>query len=179
MNLIVDRQIELKELAVDDADVIFKTIDSQREYLGEWLPFIAHTKAQSDTENFIKAVCQQAIEERERTYTIWFENEFAGLIGFKGTDRLNGKTEIGYWLSQHFQKRGIVTASVKFLCRYAFKKLGMNRVQIKCAVGNVASEKIPIKLGFIFEGIERAGERVSEQLYFDLKVYSLLRSDNV
>ena len=29
------------------------------------------------------------------------------MIGFKDTDKLNKKTEIGYWLSEKFQKQGI------------------------------------------------------------------------
>jgi len=37
--------------------------------------------------------------------------------------------------------------------------MDMNRVQIRCGVGNDKSSAIPRRLGFTFEGIERAGER--------------------
>jgi ribosomal-protein-serine acetyltransferase len=52
----------------------------------------------------------------------------------------------------------------------------MNRVQIKVAVGNERSAKIPKRLGFQFEGIEREGEFHSNK-YFDLKVFSKLKKE--
>ena len=179
MILEVTPEIMLREIDLKDAAVIFNTIDKQRNYLGQWLPFVEHTKSKADTESFIKAVGNVPHEQKELIFTVWFKGEFAGLVGFKATDRINSKTEIGYWLSQPFQKKGIVITSVKYLCNYAFTRLGINRIQIKCAVGNDSSKRIPEQLGFIFEGIERSGERIDEHTYFDLEVYSLLRSDNV
>ncbi len=179
MTIDINKQVSLRLLQREDAKVIFKTIDKQRDYLGEWLPFVAITKEQSHTEAFIKSMLQQPVAERELIFVIWCDEVFAGIIGFKETDRLNRKTEIGYWLSESFQKKGIVTASVHVLCKYAFEKLALNRVQIKCAVGNIPSQKVPERLGFTFEGVERAGERFSEKVYFDLNVYSLLKSDTV
>lgn len=63
------------------------------------------------------------------------------------------------------------------LLQLAFEKLNINRVQIRCAVGNSASSNIPKCLGFIFEGIEREGELLSTGKYSDLEVYNLLKTD--
>jgi ribosomal-protein-serine acetyltransferase len=110
-------------------------------------------------------------------FVIRHGGNFAGLIGLKGSDIINRKTEIGYWLSRHYQGKGIMTASVRELCRYTFNELGFNRIQIKCAVGNLKSKKIPQRLGFQFEGIEREGEILSGGIYTDIEVFSMLRSD--
>ncbi|WP_439183691.1 GNAT family N-acetyltransferase [Carboxylicivirga taeanensis] len=177
MNIIVNSNIVLRPLKQADATVIFTTIDQQREYLGQWLPFVTSTQQPRDTEEFIKGVVQQPVEQRELIFTIWFHNEFAGIIGFKDTDSINSKSEIGYWLSEPCQKNGIITQCVRVLCNHAFNKLGLHRLQIKCAVGNLSSQKIPERLGFTFEGIERAGERFDADTYFDLKIYSKLKSD--
>lgn len=40
--IIVNENIELQELSTEHIMPIFTTIDSQREYLREWLPFIIH-----------------------------------------------------------------------------------------------------------------------------------------
>jgi len=154
----IDTEIELKQLEQSDSIDIFKTIDSQREYLGEWLPFVEFTKDVSDTERFVDSVVNAPEDRFEYVFAIRRQNEFIGIIGFKGTDKVNKKTEIGYWLSEKFQKQGIITKSVERLCDFAFNKQGINRVQIKCAVGNKPSIRIPQKSGFKFEGIERDGE---------------------
>ena len=52
----------------------------------------------------------------------------------------------------------------------------MNRIQIKCGVGNQKSSSVPKRLGFIFEGIERHGERHHFN-FIDLEVYSLLKKE--
>ena len=119
-----------------------------------------------------------AAEDRfEYVFAIRNQNEFIGLIGLKSTDKVNKKTEIGYWLSEKYQKQGIMTKSVSKLCDFAFNELGINRIQIKCAVGNDPSKNIPKRLNFKFEGIERDGELLTGNVYTDLEVYSKLKND--
>lgn len=171
----ITQNIVLVPLGLGDAQQIFDAINTQREYLGKWLPFVESTTSVDDVQCFVNyALCNA---HSEPTYTIRKSGEFIGLIGFKATDKLNRKTEIGYWLSEQFQGQGIMTKSVIALCRYAFNELEMNRVQLKCAVGNSASSAIAKRVGFTLEGVERAGEYVRESNYFDLEIYSLLKTE--
>ena len=170
----VSPDILLKELAAADAQVIFGTIDAQRSYLGEWLPFVPFTTDVSFTEAFVNTYVGSP--RNNPTFTIWYKGAFAGLIGFKDSDYDNEKTEIGYWLSEAFQHKGIVTLACQKLIEFAFDELQMNRIQIKVAEANTKSRNIPERLGFHFEGIERCGEKHANG-YFDLCVYSLLKSD--
>lgn len=177
MTLKINSEIELRQLEPTDANDIFNTIDTEREYLGKWLPFMAFTKALSDSEEFVNAAVHAQEDRFEYIFTIRKQGKFIGLIGFKDTDEQNRKTEIGYWLSEKYQKQGIVTKSVEKLCDFAFNEQGLNRIQIKCAVGNTASKNIPKRLGFKLEGIERHGELLSDGIFTDLEVYSRLKSD--
>ena len=172
----VNTNIELETVKLSMTDVIFETIDRNRDFLNRWLPFVEMTQSKSDTESFIKSVVNQPGRKRDEVYSIWYKQELAGLIGFKETDWINRKTELGYWLAKRMQGKGIITACTEKLIRFAFHKLNMNRIQIKVAVGNSKSSAVPKKLGFQFEGIERDGER-HQNTYFDLEVYSLLKSD--
>lgn len=175
LTLFVDDHLYLKQLETPDALTIFETINSQRDYLRQWLPFVDHTQEIGDTIQFIKTVNQ----DKERVFVLKYEEQFAGLIGFRDTDKSNKKSEIGYWLSEPFQKKGIVTNAVKVLVKYAFDELNMNRIEIKCAVGNAPSKRIPQRLGFSFEGIIRQGELFPDGRFVDLECYSLLRHDMV
>lgn len=177
MNLRVDSEIQLRRLQLSDADDIFKIIDSQRKYLGKWLPFVDKTEDVSSIKEFISYVRSKPEERSEFAYSIRKNDELVGLIDIKTTDLLSKKTEIGYWLSEDFQRQGIMTRSVQRICEYAFNDLNLNRVQIKCATGNMASKNIAKKLGFKLEGIERDGELLSNNEYVDLEIYSKLKSD--
>jgi ribosomal-protein-serine acetyltransferase len=169
--LYVSEKLLLRQIEMADAEPVFETINSQRQYLRKWLPFVDLTKQLDDTRNFIRGI----YNDQELVFVIQYEGEFAGLIGFRGTDRANRKTEIGYWLSEPFQHKGIATESVKRLVKFAFEKLQLNRVEINCAVGNLPSKKIPQRLGFQFEGIERDGELLSDAVFADIERYSLCK----
>ena len=173
----VKDNILLKELELTDAEHIFKAIDSQREYLGEWLPFVEFTKSVKDSLDYVNSVVTMPEECKERQFAIFCGDDFAGLAGFKGTDKINRKSEIGYWLKEEFQHRGIMTKSVRALIKFGFSELDLNRIQIKCAPENVKSRKIPQRLGFTLEGIERDSEFVKEGLFRDAEVWSLIKKD--
>lgn len=175
-SLTVNRNIRLEGIKPSMANEIFETIESNRDYLQIWLPFVHQTHTVSDTEEFIKSVINQPPKKKDEVFGIWYKNNFAGLIGLKDTDWINQKTEFGYWLSEEMQGNGIINQCVEKLIRYAFQKLRINRIQIKTAVGNSRSAAIPKRLGFYFEGIERAGEK-HNQTFLDLEVYSLLKAN--
>lgn len=166
-------EISLRPLQADDANDIYNTITAQREYLGLWLPFVVGTTSVE----VIQAFVDSTVGADDKTYTIRDGDKFVGLIGFKATDKANRKTEIGYWLSKEYQRQGIMTRAVERLCKYAVEELELNRVQIKCAVGNTPSSNIPKRIGFKFEGIERAGELFPNGSFADIEVYSLLKNE--
>lgn len=70
-----------------------------------------------------------------------------------------------------------MTRCVRCLCEWAVQYRGMQRIQIRCAVGNVPSNAIPKRLGFRWEGIERAGELMISGEYANLNVYSILKNE--
>lgn len=94
----VDSEVELKQLEPRDSIDIFHTIDSQRDYLGKWLPFVEFTQKLSDTEKFVDTVVNAPKEKFEYVFAIRKCKDFVGLIGFKDTDKFNKrqKSVIGF-----------------------------------------------------------------------------------
>lgn len=174
-DIIVSDSITLKILSLLDYQAIYYGIDQNRVFLRKWLPFVDSTKSDKDTLAFVKSVVDD-VERRQEIFTIWYEGEFAGLIGLKDIDYLNRKLEIGYWLIERMTGKGIMTLSVEALINFVFVKLEMNRIQIKCAIGNKESSAIPKRLSFHFEGVERQGERHQER-YLDLEIYSIVKKE--
>lgn len=169
----VSDDIVLYPLSVDDIFKIFNTLNDEREYMREWLPFVDATHAVEDTANFVNHVLQT----EDKQFTIYYEDKFVGLVGFKDTDRTNKKTEIGYWLSQFAQGKGIMMKSVLRLLELAFTEMDINRIQIKVAVDNHKSRRIPEKLGFQIEGVERDGELLVDGAFTNIAVYSFLKKE--
>lgn len=170
----VDAEVLLREVTLDEVQPIFTTLIRERDYFSEWLPFVEHTKELSDTIDFVESIIHG--NPHNLTCTIYYKNHFVGLVGLKDTDMINKKTEIGYWLSENYQKKGIMTRACQAVINYAFDVLDVNRIQIKAATGNLKSQQVAERLGFKREGIEREGEYHSRG-YVDLVVFGLLKSE--
>jgi RimJ/RimL family protein N-acetyltransferase len=91
-------------------------------------------------------------------------------------DWANRATSIGYWIAESSQGRGTVTEAVRALTKHAFEVWKLNRVEIRAATGNTRSAAIPLRLGYVQEGVLRQVERHGET-YEDLAVYSMLATD--
>jgi len=85
--------------------------------------------------------------------------------------------EVGYRI---FRKedmgKGYASDALRTLVRYLFKTRHFNRLQLTLNVGNLGSEKVAVKCGFIKEGIAR-GASSENGVIMDIAVYSLLRGE--
>ncbi|HEY4788549.1 MAG TPA: GNAT family protein [Bacteroidales bacterium] len=173
----IEEDIRLERLNHTHAQGIFNLINSNREYLRKWLTFVDSTRNLKDTEDYISYIEKSSANPNsEVVIAILIKDNLMGIMGIKKVDWANRIAEIGYWLGEEYQGRGIITKSCRAILDYAFGQMGVNRVEIKCGVGNERSCHVPQRLGFTFEGIERDGELVNGQ-YIDLEVYSLLRRE--
>lgn len=162
----------LRGVQADDAPDIFTSIDSQRAYLGYWLPFVATTHRIEQTR---EVVANMIADTANPVFTLRDAGAFAGLIGFKSADAQTRSIEIGYWLREEQQGKGIMAAAVKALCDYAFRQMDMQHVEIRCGMFNLRSNRIPQRLGFYRTRIEIGGEQLSNGEWIDLNVYRLDR----
>jgi ribosomal-protein-serine acetyltransferase len=172
----IDEDLVLKKISLESAGHIFQAINSDREHLRRWLPFIDHTRKKEDTEIFIKSILHTTCPKRDLIYEIWMSDNFIGLVALKEIDKWNGKTEIGYWIHSDFEGKGFMTRSCRALIDLSFSSLGLNRVELKVATGNARSGLVAERLNFKMEGIEREGEQHNKS-HLDLIVYSILKKE--
>jgi ribosomal-protein-alanine N-acetyltransferase len=64
-------------------------------------------------------------------------------------DLKNGTAVLGYRVAQHVAGRGVATATVRELCRLAAADHGLRTLKAATARGNVASQKVLAKAGFV------------------------------
>ena len=166
----------LRLLEEADAKPLHRLVSANRAYLAEWLPWAAgETRVETHLE-FIRAALRQLEGDNGFQTAIVDGGELAGVIGFHRIDWANRATSIGYWIAAANQGRGTVTEGVRAVTTYAFDVWDLNRVEIRAAVGNVRSAAIPLRLGFVDEGVARQSERHGDE-FKDLAVYSMLARD--
>src|SRR6267378_3375084 len=154
----VDDDIELCLLEERHAQELFDLVDANRAHLRAWLPWVDYETSVEDSKAFIKSALRQFASNDGFQLGIRYRGQLAGLIGYHPINWSNRKVEIGYWLAESFQGRGLMTKACKTLITYAFDELGLNKVSVQCATGNSRSCAIPKRLGFTREGILRDAE---------------------
>lgn len=124
----VYEDVTMREARLDDAALVWQAIYDHRDYLKTWLPFVLRLHTVEDEEAFLREVLAVPFEERNLVMVIEKKGVFCGLIGFVTTDRVNHRTEIGYWLLPEFQGQGIMTRCVRCLCEWAVQYRGHGNV---------------------------------------------------
>ena len=148
----------------------FEIIDSQRTYFSKWLPWVANY-SQDDADSFVSRSLHGYAEGKSLTCSIFYHGEIVGNISFNTINHDLKKVEIGYWLSQDYQGKGIMTRAVKAMLAIAKNELDVELAVIKASEGNLPSRAIPERLGFSFDGIIKNAERVNSKI-LDHAIYT-------
>lgn len=168
-----DIPAELRLLESSNAEALFALVDRNRGHLREWLPWLDGNTTLADSEAFLRYSSEQHAGNRGFQAGIWYKSELAGVIGYHPIDWQNRTAMIGYWLGLEFTGKGIMTFACRAFVDHAFTEYKLNRVEIRCATGNVKSCAIPLRLGFLKEGLIRDGEWLHDH-FVDLAVYGML-----
>lgn len=168
--------LELRQLTLADADLVFAVADRNRAYLREWLPWVDRTHSAFEVREFIGRVTEQHEAGLGPNTGIWLEGELVGSVGCHPIDWNNRQCSIGYWIDSGCQGRGIMTRCCASLLDFLFDDTGLHRVTIQCGTGNRKSCAIPERLGFVREGVTREAEWVNDR-WVDLVVWGMLDRD--
>src|SRR5262245_29907133 len=129
--------LELRLFEERHAPAVFALVNKDRKDLRQWLPWVDANKTEDDTLAFIRSTRRKFAAKGLITAGIWFQNRFAGTIGMDNLNLLNRRVEIGYWLGKEFRGRGIMTEVCRALVRHAVVEMELNRIEIRCAPGNL------------------------------------------
>jgi RimJ/RimL family protein N-acetyltransferase len=131
-----------------------------------------HPYTLRDAERFIAMATH---DRSSLLLAIEVDGEAVGGIGVHPlTDVYRGTAEIGYWLSEDYRGRGIVTDAVRAMIPLSFDLFPIVRLQAGVFESNPASMRVLEKCGFCREAVHRSaitkdGAVMDEHLFVLLK----------
>lgn len=180
LNLTIDRDISLVVAGTEATEDFHNLIEKNQEHLHQWKSWLEQVQGKRQVHYFL--------EKNQRFYNelisgdisasnhpgfqflIVFKKQTAGLVGFQGISLKNDICALGYWIGTEFEGQGLVTKSAQKVIEYGFEVLGINRVEIQCAVDNLRSIKVAERLGFVQEGrlaqVEKRGNEYVDHFLF-------------
>ncbi|MCW3467192.1 GNAT family N-acetyltransferase [Chitinophaga nivalis] len=103
------------------------------------------------------------------------QQEMIGTIGFNSYTK-GRKGVIVYALEPAYWGKGFITEALTAVLAYGFHTLAVNRIEAEVMPGNVASEKVLEKSGFLHEGLLRQW-LYWEGKWYNINMYALLQAD--
>jgi len=168
--------IVLDLLEERDADELYALVDANREHLQRFLPW-ARIATPENERAFLRASLERFARGGGFDAGIRVGGTLAGALGIFNVRADVRRAEIGYWLAESFQGRGVMTRAVAGLARVLFEERGFNRLEIRCQSENLPSRRVAERLGFRHEGTLRAVHATASGLSADLEVFGLMRSE--
>jgi ribosomal-protein-serine acetyltransferase len=165
--------VVVRSYTLDDAPALYDLIDENREHLRPWMIWEHTTKSVDDTRTFIQSCLDEPVSIEGNG--IWVDGALGGGIGLD-IDTLANSGEIGYWLAEPHQGRGIITRACERFFDIAFDELGLHRMELQAASANVRSRAVAGRLGMSEEGVARDGIRVADG-YLDSVQYGILEDE--
>ena len=167
--------VHLRHLESSDAEELHALVVANRAHLLPWMPWAAEQDLER-TRAFIALSHKQLADDNGFQLAMVEHGRIIGAVGFGDVDWENRSSEIGYWIDQRHEGRGLVTRAVRAMIDHAFGVWQLHRIEIQAAPGNPRSQAIPVRLGFTREGMLRECER-SGDAWLDGVVYGLLSAE--
>jgi ribosomal-protein-serine acetyltransferase len=147
----------LRAFEDSDAPAFAEAVRESVETVGLWMPWCHPAYTEHEALDWF-AVCRADLANGSAFEYGVFSAETGAFIGGAALNLINHQhrfCNLGYWIRQSMQRRGIASHCVQVLTRHAFETLEMMRVEIVVAVGNAPSEGVARKAGGMFECVAR------------------------
>lgn len=177
--LIETERLSLRRFNRRDVTSLEEGVRSSLADLNEWLPWAHMDYTRDDAVAFVRDSIQAWREAKAFDFAIRRRDDadkHLGNISIWQTSRTGRIGEIGYWIRTDLNGRGFATEATEALMRVGFDTLGLHKLTLRIAVGNIGSERVAEKLGFTREGVLRE-ELLIRGNWVDHTLYSMLEGE--
>ena len=157
----VDGEISLTLLTALEVESFYALVDQNREHLGRWFRFVDRYESIADAASFATENLQRLAEGSGMGCLVWYREHLAGWVELLNIDRSRRRAEIGFWLGQEFQHRGIARRAAMAMLEHAFTFLDFAIIHASTRVDNHRSRALLENLGFASES---QGDRIVYEL---------------
>ena len=173
------RRLELSPFRRRDADQFVAAVRDSIEELERWLPWVHRRYGRADALRFIRDSSAAWVEGRAHDLAIRRSdnpNDHLGNISIWPVSRRERSGEVGYWIRTSETGLGIATEAATAVLAVGFEEMGLHRITLRIAVGNVSSERVATKLGFVHEGLLRKEVLVNGK-WLDHTLWAMLEEE--
>jgi len=159
-----------------DTSHVFEATDESREHVGLWMSWMTKDYKFGDAKEWVRFAISSWNEDKAYEFVIIDQEDgkIAGCCGLNQISRVDSVCNLGYWVRASKLKLGAARQATLLLKEIGLNEIGLNRLEIVVATGNVPSQRVAESVGALYEGIQHQRLKVQETVH-DAKMYALLR----
>ena len=168
----------LRQFRRRDVGPLHEAISVSLTDLQPWLPWVEGYD-RGISQRFVRESVSAWAERRAFDFTIRRIDDLdrhIGNVSIWSTSQQNGVGEVGYWIRSDETDHGFGTEATTRIVQVGFEEMDLHKVQLRIAVGNVRSERIAQRIGFVHEGTLRDEVKVGDR-WLDHTVWSMLEEE--
>lgn len=146
----------LKIISEKEYEAYYALINNNRERLKPFFPGTLKAVQSLDHAKVHLTNLHQKLKNKIfYPFGIYESEKLIGWISIKNIDWRILKGELGYYIDESSEGKGIISQSVNEVVKFAFDELEMEKIFIRTGPNNLGSQRVAIKNGFIKEGVLR------------------------
>ena len=155
--------VEVRLVRDEDAAALTAVLLANREFMAPWEPTRDPSYFTEQQQHKELALARRRFEESlALPCVIIYQGRIVGRINLNNI--VHGvfcSADLGYWVSQEYNGRGVATAAVAAVVRRAFDELVLHRIQAGTLVHNLGSQRVLLRNGFDRIGLAPAYLRIA------------------
>ena len=157
-----------------------KLIKENKKFIKNYFPKTIESNLNlSQTKKFIDAKIDDAKNKKGYFFIIIYEKKVIGSVGIRNIEWEIPKCELGYFIDENNQGKGIMTEVIKKVLKVCFIELEMEKVYVRTNKYNLGSIKAIENNGFVKEGTLMSDYRDSNNILLDSEFFSILREEYI
>jgi RimJ/RimL family protein N-acetyltransferase len=170
--------VRIRRFTTDDVEPLYLAVRESVQQLCHWMVWCNPDYTLEDTRSFVWS--SERDWDRGERYSFVIEDArdgaLVGSVGFSSIVSAHRFANLGYWVRTSRTGRGIAQSAVLLAAKFAFEKLGLERLELIVPISNQASRRVAEKTGAQCEGLLRKRLFLRGRLH-DAALYSLLPED--
>jgi ribosomal-protein-serine acetyltransferase len=173
-----DGRIMIRPLNVADIEAEYEAVRESIPEVSVWMAWCHPGYTIEETTAYIMSREEAWKADKDYGFGV-FEvgtGKFLGGTGLNFINREHNCANLGYWVRSSCTGRGVASGAARLVARYGLEHLGLQRIEILAAVGNIPSQRAAEKAGALREAVLRKRLLVKGQPQ-DAVLYSFVAED--
>ena len=173
-----DGRITIRPYQFSDLNQLLAAVHESTAEIYPWMEWCKPEYSAQEAEPWLRERREAWASKREFEFAI-LDTDTRALLGGVGLNHLHPVdrfANLGYWVRSSRTGKGVATAAVRLIARFAFEQTNLARLEIVINVDNRASQRVAEKAGAHREGVSRSRIFMHGQSR-DAVLYSLVPAD--